>query len=160
MEKVTIFSSECICTVFTTGSFLKTLLESKCGKVGQYTYRIDGAHSEVGLPHIHILLKGKELFALNVDGSAHDGSHNVRIPNVIKDALPNIFPLCKIPENGIIECMTDFSGFEGLKDAIALCESVSDQYDDDYEYDSESGFSEEEWDVLKKAARILDNLDH
>lgn len=159
MEKVTIFSSESTCTVFATDSFDKTLLESKCGKIGQYTYRIDGAHSEVGFPHIHVLLKGNELFALNIDGSAHDGSHGVRIPNVIKDALPKIFPSCKIPENGMIECMTDFSGFEGLKDAIALCESVSDQYDDDYEYDPESGFSEEEWGVLKKAAKIIDNLD-
>lgn len=159
MEKVTIFSSKCICTVFTTGAFCKTLLESKCGKIGQYTYRLDGAHSKVGLPHIHVLLKGKELFALNVDGSAHDGSHGVRIPNVIKDVIPRIFPSCKIPENGIIECMTDFSGFEGLKDAIALCESASDQNDGYCEYNPESGFSEEEWEVIKKAARILDNLD-
>lgn len=112
----------------------------------------------MGKPHVHILLKGKELFALNINGTAHDGSHGVRIPNIIKDALPEIFPSCEIPENGMIECMTDFSGFEGLEDAIALCESVSDQKDDDYEYDPKFGFSKEEWEIVKKAAIILDNL--
>lgn len=44
----------------------------------KYTYRIDNPRGEAGTGnqrHIHVLLKNKEVFAMNVDGSAHDGPH-------------------------------------------------------------------------------------
>lgn len=82
----------------------KPLTESKHGNVGQYTYRIDSPHDSVnGQHHVHFMQKGKDLFALNKDGSAHDGCHGVRINNKILDALPKIMPGITVPKDGIIE---------------------------------------------------------
>lgn len=84
----------------------KLVLESKYGNVGQYTYRIDPPHNpENGQTHVHFMEKGNEIFALNMDGSAHDGWHGVRIKNKILDALPKIMPGITLPKNGIIECV-------------------------------------------------------
>lgn len=85
---------------------IKPLFESKFGNVGQYTYRIDPPHnSENGQKHIHFMDKSGEIFALNKDGSAHDGWHGVQIPNKVLAELPNIMPGLTIPKNGLIECV-------------------------------------------------------
>ena len=49
--------------------------------------------------------KSGEIFALNKDGSAHDGWHGVQIPNKVLAELPNIMPGLTIPKNGLIECV-------------------------------------------------------
>lgn len=82
----------------------KILLEAKQGQIGQYTYRIDPPHnSENGQQHVHVMLKGKELFALNRDGSAHDGWHGAEIPKKVYDKLPSLFPSLVLPSNRLIE---------------------------------------------------------
>lgn len=161
MKKITILSSECICVVFTEEPVKSALLENKYGSIGQYNYRIDNAMPPTTQKHIHVLKKGNELFALNIDGSAHDGYHGVEIPKKVREKLPEIFPGCTIPQDGIIECLNDFSGFEGLANGIALCEAAASQQldDEDDGYSSDSGFTREEWHVMKRAAEILKGLD-
>jgi hypothetical protein len=84
----------------------KILCESKYGSVGQYDYRIDSPHDDThGQKHIHVMKKGKDLLAINQDGTAHDGFHNVEIPKKIYDALPGIFPGIDLPQNRLIECV-------------------------------------------------------
>lgn len=72
----------------------------------KYTYRIDipfGEQRPGNMKHIHIFAKGKDLWAMNADGTAHDGSHNVCIPqDVIHFLQKKGFTL---PPNNIIEFM-------------------------------------------------------
>ncbi len=87
--------------------------------VKHYTYRIDKQQGEGGpghQRHIHIFYDGKKLFALNADLSAHDGCHQVKIPNEITPFLNDKgFP---VPSDYIIEMLrsTADKGFvyEGL----------------------------------------------
>lgn len=89
-----------------SGVMLECLCEPIPG-IKRYGYRIDIPYGEQRpghQKHMHIYVKGKELFAINVDGTAHDGYHNVQIPN-------KIIPFLKdkgitIPQNNIIECLT------------------------------------------------------
>lgn len=72
--------------------------------VNHYTYRIDKQQG-VGGPgrqrHIHIYYDGKEFFAMNADATAHDGCHQVKIPDELVPFLKKKnFPL---PNNNIIE---------------------------------------------------------
>lgn len=72
--------------------------------VKNYTYRIDKQLGDGGpgrQRHIHLYKNGEEEFAMNVDATAHDGYHQVRIPD-------NIVPFLQskgfqIPANNIIE---------------------------------------------------------
>lgn len=72
--------------------------------VKHYTYRIDKQLGDGGpgrQRHIHIYYNGDELFAINADLSAHDGYHQVKIPNVVVPFLNDKgFP---VPANHIIE---------------------------------------------------------
>lgn len=74
----------------------------------RYTYRIDipfGEQRPGNQKHIHVLAKnGDELFAMNVDGTAHDGYHKVQIPQDVRTFLfDKGFTL---PPNNIIEFYT------------------------------------------------------
>lgn len=56
----------------------------------RYEYRIDnpnGIPRPGNLRHVHIYNKGNELFAMNIDGTAHDGFHKVSIPKEVADFL-------------------------------------------------------------------------
>lgn len=81
----------------------KTIFNPISG-VKHYTYRIDPQQGEGGpgrQRHIHIYYDGKELFAMNADATAHDGYHQVRIPDEVVPFLKKKnFPL---PNNNIIE---------------------------------------------------------
>lgn len=107
---------------------LKPLLESKYGNIGQYTYRIDPPHNpQNGQKHIHFMDKGGEIFALNMDGSAHDGWHGVHIKNKILDALPEIMPGVTLPKDGFIESVYKSCGsdeeiilFEAYRNEITI----------------------------------------
>lgn len=72
--------------------------------VKHYTYRIDKQQGEGGpgrQRHIHLYYDGKETFVVNADSTAHDGYHQVRIPDeVIPFLTKNKFP---VPDNHIIE---------------------------------------------------------
>lgn len=74
--------------------------------VKHYTYRIDKQLGDGGpgrQRHIHIYYNGDELFAMNADLSAHDGYHQVKIPNEITPFLNDKgFP---VPANHIIEML-------------------------------------------------------
>lgn len=53
--------------------------------------------------HLHVYLKGNELFAINRDGSAHDKSHGKRIPNHIANKIRSKYPDFVLPSNNTIE---------------------------------------------------------
>ena len=66
-----------------------------------YTGRIDTPDPSVGQRHIHLYARGKELFSVNKDGSAHDRSHGKPIPKHLHQPLRNLG--FKIPPGGLIE---------------------------------------------------------
>lgn len=69
---------------------------------GQYS----AAHHTVpepGKEHIHVFAKGRAIFALNIDGTAHDNSHGVKIPNKVADAIRTHFQKFILPPNNLIE---------------------------------------------------------
>jgi hypothetical protein len=73
-----------------------------------YTGRIDNAHDpKTGQEHIHVYVKGKELFAMNRDGSAHDRSHKFQIPNVVAKEIARQFPHFTLPADNFIEWLDD-----------------------------------------------------
>ena len=80
--------------------------KSTCGEIPgtKYSYRIDrpfGEQKPGNIKHIHILVKGKDMFAMNADGTGHDGCHNVQIPQDVSDFMTKIG--FQVPSNGIIE---------------------------------------------------------
>lgn len=70
---------------------------------GQYSIQFHGSHSPVGMNHLHAYERNNQLFALNIDGTAHDRSHGVRIPNKLAKAITHYFPNFKIPQDNMIE---------------------------------------------------------
>lgn len=56
-----------------------------------------------GQDHIHVYMRQNQLFAINFDGTAHDRSHGVEIPNKVYKALASEFPNLKLPSNRVIE---------------------------------------------------------
>jgi hypothetical protein len=70
---------------------------------GQYSATLHGAHTTPGMKHIHVYAGINQLFAMNIDGSAHDRSHGTRIPNKVAKALSQRFPDFKLPPSNIIE---------------------------------------------------------
>lgn len=84
----------------------KRLFESKIMPINgtRLSYRIDNPRGEAGpgnQRHIHIIAKSGELFAMNVDGSAHDGCHGVQIPDTVVDFIKK--KGFSVPDNHIIE---------------------------------------------------------
>lgn len=70
---------------------------------GQYSAILHRAHIEPGQDHLHILVKRHQLAALNKDGTAHDSSHGIRLPNRVVTAIRAKFPKFTIPPDGYIE---------------------------------------------------------
>lgn len=58
--------------------------------------------------HAHVVQKGNQLFAVNVDGTAHDSSHKTHIPNKVADYLR--YCGYDIPVNNYIENMNLVDG--------------------------------------------------
>lgn len=80
------------------------LLEAKFkGKPigGTYSVQKHTAHVPNTLKHYHVYNKGNEIFAININGTAHDKSHGVRIPNKVADFLRSVN--VNVPQNQIIE---------------------------------------------------------
>lgn len=154
MITLNLISDDYVLHIYTANSVLKkNLLESKYGNVGQYSYRIDPAHNNAnGQKHLHGYLKGNEIFAINLDGSAHDGYHQTQIPQKFVDALPKIFKGVNVPKNGLIECVQK-PKYDSLKDDAEFCEAVK------LANEIEAQSAEEkylQW-ILKKAAEYLDD---
>lgn len=74
---------------------------------GQYSAQLHSAHSSVGQQHVHVYAKNNQLFALNKDGSAHDASHKIQIPNKVAKAIQDKFPGFNLPANKLIETAPD-----------------------------------------------------
>ncbi len=92
---------------------LKLLLEKKEIDLGnRYSARFDRdtAHQppKPEKDHIHVFKKGKEIFAINRDGTAHDGWHNVMIPGAIFNILQNKFSSFNFPQSRLIETMLKY----------------------------------------------------
>lgn len=72
--------------------------------VKHYSYRIDKQQGDGGpgrQRHIHVYKNGEEEFAMNVDATAHDGYHQVKIPDEIVPFLQS--KGFQIPTDNIIE---------------------------------------------------------
>lgn len=71
--------------------------------IGVYSFKQHSPHASKGQYHLHVYAKNNEIFALNIDGTAHDKSHGVVIPQKVADAIRVKFPKYKIPNNNLIE---------------------------------------------------------
>jgi hypothetical protein len=70
---------------------------------GKYSAQLHKAHIPQGQDHLHIHSKKNQLFALNTDGTAHDGSHGAYIPNKVADAIRQHYPDFILPPDNLIE---------------------------------------------------------
>jgi hypothetical protein len=70
---------------------------------GRYSAVKHSAHTPQGRDHLHVYARQNQLFALNVDGTAHDQSHQTRIPNKVAAAIKARFPEFTVPDNNFIE---------------------------------------------------------
>jgi len=70
---------------------------------GQYSAQKHPPHTVTGQFHLHVYAHRNQIFAINKDGTAHDASHQVRIPNVVATALRQAFPSWQIPADNVIE---------------------------------------------------------
>ncbi|NOR45425.1 MAG: hypothetical protein GQ534_07545 [Candidatus Delongbacteria bacterium] len=75
---------------------------------GTYSAKIHKPHSTVGKKHIHVYSKNNQLFSINIDGSAHDDSHGVKIPNKVVKGMKKNFPNFIIPKDNLIEDAPDY----------------------------------------------------
>ncbi|HMO26641.1 MAG TPA: hypothetical protein PKB10_10255 [Tepidisphaeraceae bacterium] len=66
---------------------------------GAYFFQKHKPHVDGGQYHLHIYEKKNQLFSINWDGTAHDASHGVTIPNRVYDALKSKFPSLALPAN-------------------------------------------------------------
>jgi hypothetical protein len=71
--------------------------------IKNYTYNIHQRHADPNLKHMHVYERGKKIFAINIDGTAHDKSHKIRIPNKVADAIRKKHPEFQIPKDNFIE---------------------------------------------------------
>ena len=61
------------------------------------------AHVKPGQPHLHFTVKGQKVAAINLDGTAHDQSHGIRLQRWALDGLKAHFPHFNRLEDGLIE---------------------------------------------------------
>ena len=83
----------------------------------KYSYRLHkvfGEQKPGHLTHAHIYSRGKEIFAMNVDGTAHDGYHQAIIPYEVADFLRS--KGFTVPVGNIIEVVAYHPGLEQLLD--------------------------------------------
>ena len=87
--------------------------------LSNYTYRIDPQLGEGGpgrQRHIHMYYDGNEVWAMNVDGTAHDGYHQAKIDSILNPFLTKKgFP---IPADNIIEFYQEQSGTDLLLEGV------------------------------------------
>lgn len=123
---------------------LKLILEYRKEFSGPYSCRIDPQRIPSGQKHLHVFYNKNQLFALNWDGSAHDNSHQNRIPNKLQKELKRAFPDLSLPDGGFIEAIElsydsptqmlieDATIDISVKDVLELKEKFDEVYGDDY----------------------------
>lgn len=83
-----------------------------------YSARLDQDKSHIppdpNKQHIHVFKNGKELFAINKDGSAHDDSAGKIIPGAIFNTLKQKYPGFNFPPNRLIQEMMINSNLEDV----------------------------------------------
>lgn len=82
------------------------LLEAKsCGVplIGTYSVKKHPPHVPGCDYHLHVYDSGNEIFAINQNGTAHDGYHGVRIPNKVYKELLNRYKSWNFPVDQMIE---------------------------------------------------------
>lgn len=70
---------------------------------GKYSIQFHKSHADFGMDHLHAYEKNNQLFALNINGTAHDRSHGIEIPNKLVKGIRKFFPNFVLPPNNIIE---------------------------------------------------------
>ena len=64
--------------------------------------------------HLHYFLKGKQIFAINRDGTAHDGFHGAKMPKNVFNYIKSNYPDFSLPQNRMLEsldwCESDLLG--------------------------------------------------
>ncbi|TGK23324.1 hypothetical protein EHQ05_19230 [Leptospira yasudae] len=82
---------------------------------GTYSASKHSAHTVKGQAHLHVYAKNNEIFAINKDGTAHDASHKIKIPNEVVNAIKKIFPGWTLPANNLIESVNSQLTKEEIK---------------------------------------------
>lgn len=70
---------------------------------GQHSAQLHGPYTAAGQSHLYVYARNNQLFALNIDGSAHDDSHRALIPNKVADAIRKHFPSFNVPRDNYVE---------------------------------------------------------
>jgi hypothetical protein len=70
---------------------------------GKYSAQLHPPHTPRGQKHLHIYAGNNQLFALNMDGTAHDQSHGIQIPGKAATAISKRFPGIRLPPDNYIE---------------------------------------------------------
>ena len=110
ISSMTTLENVCFDAIYFDNSDNGPILEMLCKPIPgmkKYGYRIDipfGEQRPGNQKHMHIYVKQNEVFAINVDGTAHDGYHNVKIPDEIAPFIQS--KGITLPPNNIIECLT------------------------------------------------------
>jgi hypothetical protein len=60
-------------------------------------------HTSKNQYHIHVFIKGNEIFALNIDGTTHDHKHGIIIPVKVADVLKKMFPKFTFPKDNFVK---------------------------------------------------------
>ena len=105
-DTITIMVEEYIVHIYYNPGSSERLDEAKHKGIslgGKYSAQLHGAHTTPGQEHIHIYARENKIFALNKDGTAHNNSHGVRIPNKVASGIEKEFPDFTIPPNKFIE---------------------------------------------------------
>lgn len=72
--------------------------------VGTYSVKKHQPHVPGCDYHLHVYDVQNQIFAINKNGTAHDGYHGVRIPNKVYKAIQKQYPTWTLPPDKIIEC--------------------------------------------------------
>jgi hypothetical protein len=86
--------------------------------IGPYSVIKHPPHNSTGDYHLHVYEKNNELFAINKNGTAHDGSHGVTIPLKVFNAITTQRPDWIIPQNRIIETKDNIVIYNSLEDLL------------------------------------------
>ena len=105
-ETITIDEFQIIVNYHTSESEL--LLEAKhkgTPLVGTYSFTKHPPHTQPGEYHLHVYDGNNQIFAINKDGTGHDGYHGYVIPNKVYQTITQRFPSWLFPPDQIIEAL-------------------------------------------------------
>jgi hypothetical protein len=68
--------------------------------------------------HLHFLVKGAKIAAINQSGSAHDKSHGVQLQRWALDGMRQHYPEFKPPPDGLIEALMSDGSPHALNEAF------------------------------------------